>query len=505
MSKRLLSILLSVTLIAGCARAQIKASGLDTFPKLVDVNRSENVSKVPIRSLLYEANQTKIFVHFMGWFGQANHIDVGYSSQDLVQIRRQIADIKSRGFDGIIFLWPGPKNTFTHTVLQLMIPEIEAAGLQFIVMLEDGSIKWYCKTGCDKNVETAENMNYILRNFATSPAYYRHNGLPVLMDFGLETQGVDLNYVRSRLGPNAWLRRNSEAFNQNFAGAFSWGPTFKPYPSSGYDYEGNFHLAAEKYPYKLEMADVYKGFDDVLASWSEGRILSQECGLTWIDSFKKINDFHNAGNPLEMLQVVTWNDYEEGTEIETGIDNCLSISTPITDDKLLKWTLMGTNPRFEETIDHLVVMNEGLILTHLPATARQLELSSLNLVPGRVYSLSVGAIGRPSIRNRVSGSVAYQAALQAPSVALTAIINGPIVQVQATGTTKNQGKQILTMISYVDSVRQTTVTGPSMAVSFLMPAGVHKVTVNAWDGSGLVGSTTISVTTSNPTAVKILP
>ena len=38
---------------------------------------------------------------------------------------------------------------------------------------------------------------------------------------------------------------------------------------------------------------------------------------------------YNSGKQLPALQLVTWNDYEEGTEIESGIDNCFSLSASV--------------------------------------------------------------------------------------------------------------------------------------------------------------------------------
>ena len=64
----------------------------------------------------------------------------------------------------------------------------------------------------------------------------------------------------------------------------------------------------------------------------------------------KINSFYNSGNQLAAMQLVTWNDYEEGTEIESGIDNCVAVSAAMTGNSL-QWKVTGN----ENTIDHYVV------------------------------------------------------------------------------------------------------------------------------------------------------
>jgi hypothetical protein len=64
-----------------------------------------NVSKLPIRSLLYAGSTTKIYAHLVAWFGKSSHIDVGYRSDDSAQVHRQVEDMISRGIQGAIIDW----------------------------------------------------------------------------------------------------------------------------------------------------------------------------------------------------------------------------------------------------------------------------------------------------------------------------------------------------------------------------------------------------------------
>src|SRR5439155_5872948 len=103
-------------------------------------------------------------------------------------------------------------------------------------------------------------------------------------------------------------------------------------------------------PQEYTIGGVYKGFNDTLASWGSNRITGQQCGQTWLQTFAKVNSFYNSGKQLDALQLVTWNDYEEGTEIESGIDNCFSVSAKMS-GTALQWNITGN----ENTIDHYVV------------------------------------------------------------------------------------------------------------------------------------------------------
>ncbi|PYX94664.1 MAG: hypothetical protein DMG67_00960, partial [Acidobacteria bacterium] len=80
-----------------------------------------NVSKVSLRSLLYPGATTKIYAHFMAWFGGANHMNVGYSSADPGQVKRQVDDMMSRGVQGAIMDWYGPGFATENTTSKLMM------------------------------------------------------------------------------------------------------------------------------------------------------------------------------------------------------------------------------------------------------------------------------------------------------------------------------------------------------------------------------------------------
>src|SRR5215471_8002351 len=63
---------------------------------------ASNVSKVDTHSLLYPGATTPVYAHLLLWFGQPNHMNVGYSSTNPQQISRQINDMISRGITGVI-------------------------------------------------------------------------------------------------------------------------------------------------------------------------------------------------------------------------------------------------------------------------------------------------------------------------------------------------------------------------------------------------------------------
>jgi hypothetical protein len=125
------------------AQTSNNTSAADSFQSQSNGNLgATNVSKVNLHSLLYRGNGTKIYAHFMPWFGDPRHMSVGYNSQDPAQIHRQITDMISRGIDGAIIDWYGSRDTFTNTTtLRVMAEAEQHPGFRFAIMIDKGAIK----------------------------------------------------------------------------------------------------------------------------------------------------------------------------------------------------------------------------------------------------------------------------------------------------------------------------------------------------------------------------
>jgi len=171
-------------------------------------------------------------------------------------------------------------------------------------------------------------------------------------------------------------------------------------------YLDGFYGAAVTYPQEHAFAATYKGFNDTLAGWSLNRIVNQNCGQTWLSTFSEIGKYYSSSKQLESLQVVTWNDYEEATEIESGIDNCVSVTAQVSGNSL-SWTITGS----ESTIDHYTpfISTDGenlMPLSDLAAGTHSLDLSSYHFAAGS-YTVCVKAVGKASIRNHMSATATY--------------------------------------------------------------------------------------------------
>ena len=373
-----------------------------------------NVSKLPLRSLLYDGATTRIWVRFMPWFGDKGHIDVGYRSDDRSQIRRQVEDMISRGITGAIVDWYGPHQDFKNKTTQRLMQEAEAhrPQFQFAISYDKGSLK-DCEGGCDQTGRMISDLNYAFKNFENSPAYLRVDGHPALFFFGLEKNPIDWRRLRSALpGEPLFFFRNSGAFkNPDDDGAFAWiaPEAVKPGDPMSTEYLDRFYRTSRDYRQKRVVGSAYKGFNDSEAGWGHRppRVIDQQCGDTWLETFGMAGRYFPRRDQLPDLLVVTWNDYEEGTEIESGIDNCGSISAELARGEL-RWNITGK----DRTLDHFTVFistdGENLMpLRDLPAKARSLDIDDLSL-PSGDYVLYVKAVGRASFTNHMSAAVRYR-------------------------------------------------------------------------------------------------
>ena len=372
-----------------------------------------NVSKVDVHSLLYSGATSKVYAHLVLWFGGSNHMAVGYSSTDAVQVHKQITDMISRGIDGVILDWYGPNNSIDQAAKLVMAEAESHPGFTFAIMVDQGAIKWDSCPGCSPQQALINQLQYVEQTFFPSPAYMRQQGRPVVTNFAIDdSYTVDWPTVNAALSTQPlYLFQNNGGFSHVLSdGSYSWVmPTTNDY---GKSYLTSFYDTGMPYTKEQIVGAAYKGFNDSLASWGSGRIMGQQCGQTWLQTFSEINNLYNSGKQLSAVQLVTWNDYEEATEIESGINNCLSLSAAVSGPSL-QWAVKGD----PSTVDHYVayISTDGqnlMALANVNAATSSVNLCSYP-IPNGSYTLYVQAVGKPSIVNQMSGPVTFSASCQA--------------------------------------------------------------------------------------------
>jgi len=428
------------------------------------------VSKVPIKSLFPAGSTTKVLVETQAWFctnGAASiptsanadqcgsHIDIGYDSNAKAHVKAEVADMMSRGIDGALLDWSGQSaglgaidqhSTNTAAIntgnISLVMSEAEATGGKFVfsVMEDEGIKACAAAAGCDVTAQLVSDLNFLATHFFPSSAYEKIGGRPTVYFFAEDTYAsqngktIDWTTVRAQAQGNPlFIFENAGGFTHaNTDGAYAWVtatpigqyPGSDPFGTTGF--LPYFYGQAKSHT-GIAIGSAYKGFDDaVVNGWGGGeRYTGQQCGKTWLDTMGAAATYASA-HPLEAVQIGTWDDYEEGTEIETGIDNWATVDASAS-GSILSWTVKpSTNApadctkaiadgfKLDATIHHyeLYVATAAdptkvvRVGDELPTTTNAYQLSSLTVPPGS-YVAYVYAVGQPSIRNHLSQAVAF--------------------------------------------------------------------------------------------------
>ena len=407
------------------AQAANNTSAANSFVGQANGNAGAgNVSKVDVHSLLYSGASTKVYAHLMLWFGGSNHMNVGYSSTDPAQIHRQITDMISRGIDGVIVDWYGPNNSVDQATKLVMAEAESHPGFTFAIMVDQGAIQWDSCSGCSPQQALISQLQYIEQTYFPSPAYLTYQGKPVITNFNIDASySVDWNAVSAALATQpVFLFQDNNGFGHALSGgSYSWVmPSANDY---GMSYLTSFYETGIPLTNDQTVGASYKGFNDSLASWGSGRVMGQQCGRTWLQTFSEINGLYNSGKQLSALQLVTWNDYEEATEIESGISNCVTLSATVAGNSL-QWAIQGDG----STVDHYVpyISTDGQNLMALGDASAGID--SVNLcsysIPNGNYVLYVQAVGKPSMVNQISGPVTFTSTCEAGTIGNTSLTFG---------------------------------------------------------------------------------
>jgi hypothetical protein len=258
----------------------------------------------------------------------------------------------------------------------------------FALRVNESMLKWYAK-GREPTAALIDELRFAAQNFFGSPAYLKVGSRPVVLFFGFESFPIDWRQVKASVPGNPlFLFRNSKGFDlPGSDGAFAWGP------ANDFSYLDRFYQAASSHRNEIAIGDLHKGFNDTAASWSKNRIVDQRCGQTFLDTVRALP--HN----LPFAQVVTWDDYEEGTELETGIDNCIAITLEPATASGLRWSVSGN----ENAVDHYEVQTskDGNSFTTVVRVrpTEHVYNGSLN------GSVRIEAVGKALFLNRYSAVV----------------------------------------------------------------------------------------------------
>lgn len=489
-------------------------SAANTFSSQTNGNLgASNVSKVDLHTLLYSGAQVPIYAHFMAWFGGSSHMNIGYASTDPAQVKRQVTDMTSRGISGAILDWYGPTHQSEDKTAKALMAEAESrSGFVFAIMEDAGALSACANSGCNVTNQVISDLKYIHSTYQNSPAYMKVNGQPLVFFFGVERYSIDWDTVRANVPGNPRLIfENPSGFRHNQSGgAYSWVQVNKSNPNDwAQSYLSNFYLTSFSFTPSSTFAAAFKGFNDKYAAWSANRVMNQNCGETWLNTWSEINNRFNTTKTLDAVQLVTWNDYEEATELESGIENCVSVTGWMTKN-VVNWQITGD----PNTVHHysVYISKDGSNLMYLGDVSSGVRTYDLGRYgfPSGTYDVFVKAVGLPSMRNHMSPAVEFAVSSTTPSGPPPPPPPPPTSQTGVTvqlpvnnGTSTSPMHVVASAYApsgiqairiYVDNKGVYTVNANTLNTGVRASKGKHFVVVQAWDNKGKVYKTPLYVT-----------
>ena len=276
----------------------------------------------------------KVLAVYMPWFGDHSHMDVGYSSQDPEVLRRQVDEARGMGISAFVVDWYGDRSPFLDRSFALL--QQVACQKHFQVAL------MYDQPG-DESVDATEDAiaaldkayrAYIGPGAPCRNAYFTYQGRPMVFIFPKHGR---INWHRVREHVDAWsappwlIYKDAlpAEFGADLDGLYPWvHPGRKGWVPDGSDWgkqylEDFYKEMTTRYQGKIAVGAAWPGFDDTRARWGLNRHMDARCGKTFEETLQLPHQYYNDSNPLPLLLIETWNDYEEGTAIERRVPgNC---------------------------------------------------------------------------------------------------------------------------------------------------------------------------------------
>ncbi|MGA9472921.1 MAG: hypothetical protein WBV36_10685, partial [Terriglobales bacterium] len=126
---------------------------------------------------------TKVLAVYEPWFGHPKHINVGYSSQDPVTLKKQIEEAKKLGISGFIVDWYGDREPFIDKAYALL--QSQAAEQNFSVAMMYDETAQEAGPATDDALVAFDSFHdkYLAPESAGSQAYLTYKGRPVIFIF----------------------------------------------------------------------------------------------------------------------------------------------------------------------------------------------------------------------------------------------------------------------------------------------------------------------------------
>lgn len=340
MKKLLIILFLLQALLPGCKEK-------DSPDIKEDMTEIEIFDPIPVT----KTNSMKVWVHYMPWFEDKTTSDNGkwgqhwtmanknpdlidengkrqiaahyypligpYASSDIDALEYHFLLMKYAGIDGILIDWYGTRELYDYPQnkrnTEAIVSVLEKVGLEFAIVYEDQTLRDEMNSDVQRIDQAILDMEYLEKRFFDHDDYIHIDDKPLLMTFGpqIVKTPVDWNAVFTTMTERpaffTLYAHSSLANNQqynNAMGEYIW--VDQTSMEVKYNQKDNF----EQF-----IGGAYPGFDDYYKEGGWGNqvlsdIAHENGGL--LESLLKMA----VDNEMQYLQLITWNDFGEGTMIE---------------------------------------------------------------------------------------------------------------------------------------------------------------------------------------------
>jgi len=244
-----------------------------------------------------------------------------YASSDRDVIDYQLLLMKYSGIDGVIVDWNGTHNVYDYPLIKRntdsLFSRIPNAGLQFSICYEDAQL---ANVKAIANIDTVtaaqQDFAYLQSAYFGSKSYAKINNQPLLLNFGPQGMKTPNDWQQAFSGLSVKPRLLPLAYEDNITGNAASGE-FIWVQSSNLTNLQNFY--SQRAPsLSTWVAGAYPGFQDFYkpGGWGNTLFLISYNGTGTLTSTLNLAKSANA----QYLQLITWNDYGEGTMIEPTDD-----------------------------------------------------------------------------------------------------------------------------------------------------------------------------------------
>ena len=225
--------------------------------------------------------------------------------------------MKLSGLDGIFIDYAGITEVYDWSLLHdhtlAIIPWLKKAGLKFSLVYEDSSLKnaFDQELITDKVTEGIRVLDYINNNFFSEDNYFRFNYKPVLLNFGPQAifNDFEWNSIFSNIQEINFFTlpytKNNYNLTNSVVGEFAW---------VGETVNDDFYQHMDQF--QITIGGAMPEFKDFYQEGGWGG------GYTTYSSLNEqllIQTLQRSAN-TDIIQIITWNDFGEGTIIEPTVE-----------------------------------------------------------------------------------------------------------------------------------------------------------------------------------------